>query len=272
MIFFEFWMYLFEVWIDWGSSFSSLLWLLFWRHVSSWCVGVAHPYRGPKASQPEGLATKYIHIFITWSNWNVAAFCSSNVAGKYPVVFLWHVAFKSMWLLIQLFGMAAFCFFFYSYGGFQSRSTCLHLMGFVGARSQKFNPSFLNKTMERTSKTSPSAKFSLCPYRGIATPMLVLDFDSSVGLPRSLVKVSSCFFPWWLHSKIVCGWQWVVAIYTRCVVKGHCLCLSPVWGGEPLPCRGCWIWDISCRWNPLVSVNIWCLLFGNEFILAGRWQ
>ena len=61
-------------------------------------------------------------------------------------------------------------------------------MGLVGARSQKLNPSFLNKTMEKTGKTWPSASFTLT-YRGIATPRLMLDLDSSVGLPRSISLV-----------------------------------------------------------------------------------
>lgn len=94
-----------------------------------------------KTSQPEGLATKYVHLFITWFNWNVAWFCASHVAGS------------TQWFLYGMLRLNPFdcwsnfllwlCFvsFFYSYGGFQSRGTCFQLYtGFCWGKISQAQP------------------------------------------------------------------------------------------------------------------------------------
>ena len=120
--------------IDWGSSFSSL-WTTVLKTCFSMMRGGGASMSRAKTSQPEGLATKYVHLFITWFNWNVAWFCASHVAGS------------TQWFLYGMLRLNPFdcwsnfllwlCFvsFFYSYGGFQSRGTCFQLYtGFCWAK------------------------------------------------------------------------------------------------------------------------------------------
>lgn len=126
--------------IDWGSSFSSL-WTTVLKTRFSMMRGGGASMSRAKTSQPEGLATKYVHLFITWFNWNVAWFCASHVAGS------------TQWFLYGMLRLNPFdcwsnfllwlCFvsFFYSYGGFQSRGTCFQLYtGFCWGKISQAQP------------------------------------------------------------------------------------------------------------------------------------
>ena len=126
--------------IDWGSSFSSL-WTTVLKTCFSMMRGGGASMSRAKTSQPEGLATKYVHLFITWFNWNVAWFCASHVAGS------------TQWFLYGMLRLNPFdcwsnfllwlCFvsFFYSYGGFQSRGTCFQLYtGFCWGKISQAQP------------------------------------------------------------------------------------------------------------------------------------
>ena len=97
--------------IDWGSSFSSLLTTVL-KTCFSMMRGGGVSISRAKASQPEGLATKYVHLFITWFNWNVAWFCASHVAGSTQWFLYGMLRLNPFDCWSIFFGMVAFCFIF----------------------------------------------------------------------------------------------------------------------------------------------------------------